>query len=177
MPQPNKGKYVYDEHIYRLYDGGMENARAIAREVGCNHSTVCRALERGDKPRPIDRTRTENATKARQVDLKGKRQLLKEKLYDRALFNLTRLESGQYQFTVPVGFDIVTKVLDHVPAQDEKALSAAINQGVTAIGRLEQVDATASPTAAISMVQQLGSGLKALADQVEADADDANQAD
>jgi hypothetical protein len=129
----------------------------IARAVGRAPSTVtgiARALGLS-----FDRTATAAATHARQLDNRARRTEIVARLYDRAEEILGRLEAERYTFTATTVNGIESKVLDHVPAPDEKALASAMASHLGAASRLEQVDADKGAEGAKSMLGGLAVAL------------------
>lgn len=129
----------------------------IARTIGRSPSTVtgiAHALGLS-----FDRSATAAATHARQVDNRARRTEIVGRLYDRAEHILGRLEAERYTFTATTVNGIESKVLDHVPAPDEKALASAMSSHLGAAARLEQVDADKGAEGAKSMLGGLAVAL------------------
>jgi hypothetical protein len=129
----------------------------IAREINRSPSTVtgiARALGLS-----FDRSATAAATHARQVDNRARRTDIVGRLYGRAERILGRLEAERYTFTATTINGIESKVLDHVPAPDEKALASAMSTHLGAAAKLEQVDADAGAEGARSMLGGLAVAL------------------
>ena len=67
--------------------------------------------------------------------------------------------SIRYTFTATTVHGIETKVLDHVPAPDEKALASAMSTHLGAAAKLEQIDADTGAEGARSMLGGLAIAL------------------
>lgn len=134
MPRP-----VTDEdraEIRRLHGEGR-SLNQIAKDLDRAPSTISdHAAAMGLS---FDRSRTEAAVRAHAIDAAARRGRIIDRLYKRAEFNLARLEAGAYQYTDRVATGIVTEVLDHVPAVDEKNLISAIGGSLQAAAKLEAV--------------------------------------
>jgi hypothetical protein len=165
--KPSGPARKWDEPVMKAFSAGMENRRELGEKFGLNPSTISKILKRNNVDMTAGREKTAKATYAAMMDNKAKREILKTGLYDRALFNLDRLNSEEYKYTTVVGFSVATELLDHVPAHEEKQLSGALGVYVTSIGKLEAADQTSSPDAAISMLGKLGAGFVAAADAIE----------
>lgn len=114
----------------------------------------------------FDRTATAVATEAKKVDAKARRAQIVQRLYGRTERLLDQLEGadrGGFKFTTSTVNGIETESLDHVPGQEEKALSGAITQYMNQAVRLEQLDGDPGVEAARSMLGSLAEGLNKLA--------------
>lgn len=129
----------------------------IARTIGRSPSTVTGIAH--VLGLSFDRSATAAATHARQVDNRARRTEIVGRLYDRAEQILGRLEAERYTFTATTVNGIESKVLDHVPAPDEKALASAMSSHLGAAARLEQVDADKGAEGAKSMLGGLAVAL------------------
>jgi helix-turn-helix protein len=144
------------ERVRTLHAEG-KTRNDIARAIGRSPSTVtgiARALGLS-----FDRSATAAATHARQVDNRARRIGIVGRLYGRAEQVLGRLEADGYTFTATTVHGIETKVLDHVPAPDEKALASAMSTHLGAAARLEQVDADKGTDGVKSMLGGLAVAL------------------
>ncbi|MFF5670274.1 helix-turn-helix domain-containing protein [Streptomyces hygroscopicus] len=138
----------------------------IAREIGRSSRTVSEIAAKLDPPITFDRTATAVATEARKIDAKARRAAIIERTYARIEKLHDRLDaadSGNYKFTTNTVNGIETQRLDHVPAQDEKALAGAITQYLGQAVKLEQLDGDPGVEAARSMLSTLAEGLNKLA--------------
>lgn len=129
----------------------------IARAISRSPSTVtgiARSLGLS-----FDRSATAAATHARQIDNRSRRTEIVGRLYGRAERILGRLEAERYTFTATTINGIESKVLNHVPAPDEKALASAMSTHLAAAARLEQVDADKGGDGAKSMLGGLAVAL------------------
>jgi helix-turn-helix protein len=137
------------ERVRELHAQG-KTRNDIAKTIGRSPSTVskiARALGLS-----FDRTKTAAATAAKQQDNRARRADLVGRLYGRSEAILDRVEAPTYTFTAPTVHGIETKVLDHVPAPDEKALAASVSSHLTSAAKLEAVDADRGTEAAKSML-------------------------
>lgn len=136
----------------------------IAKDIGRSPSTVSK-IARG-LGLAFDRSATAAATAAKQRDNKARRADIVARLYDRAEHVLDRLAADAYSFTATSVNGIETRVLDHVPAQDERHLSGALSGYLSAAERVEKIDADSHAEAARSMLGNLAEalGIKAAAD-------------
>ena len=144
------------ERVRTLHAEG-KTRNDIARAINRSPSTVtgiARALGLS-----FDRSATAAATHARQVDNRARRAAIVARLYFRAEHVLGRLEADRYTFTATTVHGIETKVLDHVPAPDEKALASAMSTHLGAAARLEQVDADKGTDGVKSMLGGLAVAL------------------
>ncbi|MFJ9645002.1 helix-turn-helix domain-containing protein [Streptomyces sp. NPDC101206] len=129
--------------VRELHAQGL-GRNAIAREIGRGTRTV--SVIADGLGLDFDRSRTAVATEARKADARARRVALIERAYARAEAIYTRLEADQtsgYKYTSPTVHGIETAVLDHVPAQDERALAMAAGQHLTHAAKLEAIDAGA----------------------------------
>lgn len=147
----------------KLHAQGMTR-NDIARDIGRSPSTVSK-IARG-LGLSFDRSATAAATAAKQRDNKARRADIVARLYVRVERILDRLEAPEYRFTATSVNGIETRTLDHVPGQEEKALSGAISGNLGAAARLEQIDAHKGADDAHSMLGQLAAGLQAAYDQL-----------
>lgn len=150
-----------------ITDADRDQVRALHAE-GKTRNDIARALNRSPSTvtgiaralgLSFDRTATAAATHARQVDNRARRAEIVGRLYGRAEHLLARLEAERYSFTATTVHGIETKSLDHVPAQDEKALASATSTHLGAAARLEQVDADRGAEGAKSMLGGLAVAL------------------
>lgn len=144
------------ERVRELHAQG-KTRNDIAREIGRSPSTVsklARALGLS-----FDRTKTAAATAAKQQDNRARRTSLVGRLYGRSERILDRVEAPNYTFTTATVNGIETKVLDHVPAPDEKALAASISSHLTSAAKLEAIDANRGTESAKSMLGGLAAAL------------------
>lgn len=144
-------------HVLRLLATGMTRGQ-VAKATGVSATSVGRIAKANGHD--FDRTRTANATQAKQVDNRARRADLVARLYGRADAVLTRLEEERYTYTVVVagkGTEVVQD--EHPPSADERNLGGAIGGYLAAAARLEAIDAegTASPVKA--MLTALGDAL------------------
>ncbi|MEU9557991.1 helix-turn-helix domain-containing protein [Streptomyces fumanus] len=168
MPPPkfSKGGLVQPEEraeIIRLARAGT-GRNEIARRTKRSLRTVSRICEH--EGITFDRTATAVATEAKKVDAKARRAAIAQRLYartERLLDQLEAAESGGFKFTTSTVNGIETESLDHVPGQEEKALSGAIAQYMNQAVRLEQLDGDPGVEAARSMLGSLAEGITKLA--------------
>ncbi|MCQ6250903.1 helix-turn-helix domain-containing protein [Streptomyces malaysiensis] len=134
----------------------------IAREIGRSSRTVSEIAAKLDPPVSFDRTATAVATEARKADAKARRLALIHRAYSRVEKLYERLEADEhdgYKFTATTVNGIETKMLDHVPGQEEKAVAAAIGQHLTQAAKLEAVDGSSDEEDAKSMLGKIMGGL------------------
>lgn len=133
-----------------------DEERATVRELhaeGVSRNEIARRLKRSGKTvseiavelgLTFDRAvLTEAATRARVADARERRAALIDRAYARAEALFDRLEAAEdsgYKFTATTVKGIETARLDHVPAQDEKALAGAAGQYLAQAARLEALD-------------------------------------
>lgn len=112
----------------------------IAREVGINVSTVTKiAKENG---LAFDRAATAVAVAVRSTDLKARRQTIVSRLYGLAERDLDRLEAPTFTATArAANGTTVTTVLNVVPSDEARALSAAIGQNLNSAAKTAAIDA------------------------------------
>jgi hypothetical protein len=168
MPPPkfSKGTPITDEdraEIIRLHGEG-KGRNEIARLSGRSLRTVSRICE--DAGLTFDRTATAVATEARKTDAKARRAAIIDRAYARVEKLLDRLDTadrGQFAFTASSVNGIETVHLDHVPGQEEKAISGAIGTYLAQAAKLEAIDGDPGVEAARSMLGSLAEGLNRLA--------------
>ncbi|MCI2424108.1 hypothetical protein MOQ72_42605 [Saccharopolyspora sp. K220] len=80
-------------------------------------------------------------------------------MYGRGEAILDRVEAPHYKFTATSINGIETKVLDHVPAPEEKALASSIASHLASAAKLEAIDAHKGTEAAKSMLGGLAAAL------------------
>ncbi|MEU0018037.1 helix-turn-helix domain-containing protein [Streptomyces rochei] len=151
------------EELRRLHAEGL-GRNAIAREMGRSLRGVSVHAERLGLT--FDRTMTAVATQAKVTDAKARRAAIVQRLYTRTEHLLDQLEGaerGSFPFTTSTVNGIETERLDHVPGQEEKALSGAITQYLNQAVKLEQLDGDPGVEAARSMLGTLAEGLNKLA--------------
>jgi hypothetical protein len=151
------------EELKRLHAEGL-GRNAIAREMGRSLRGVSVHAERLGLT--FDRTATAVATEAKKTDAKARRAAIIDRAYARVEKLLDRLDEadeGRFKFTASTVNGIDTVSLDHVPGQEEKALSGAITQYLTQAVKLEQLDGDPGVEAARSMLGSLAEGLNKLA--------------
>ncbi|MFB9929182.1 helix-turn-helix domain-containing protein [Amycolatopsis halotolerans] len=144
------------ERVRELHAEGRTR-NDIAREISRSPSTVTGIAQALGLS--FDRSATAAATHARQVDNRARRTEIVGRLYGRAERILGRLEADRYTFTATTINGIESKVLDHVPAPDEKALASAMSTHLSAAAKLEQVDADTGAEGARSMLGGLAVAL------------------
>lgn len=142
---PRKGaRPVTDQtkaDVRRLHAEGLSR-NAIARQLERSPRTVSVICEEAGLT--FDRTATAVATEAAKADARARRVALVERAYARAEAIYSRLEADTttgYRFTSPTVNGIESKTLDHVPAQDERALAMAAGQHLAQAAKLEALDA------------------------------------
>ena len=145
-----------------------KSTRAIAAEVGRSHDAVAKTCAKAGVP--LDRTQTRNATEARKADLAARRAGIIERLYRRAERNLERLEAEDYTFVAVTVNGIDHDRVPEPPANDEKALMAAISTSLTSAARLEAVDSDGGLADALSLIESVASAVKAAVDGDDAPA-------
>ncbi|AQS72348.1 helix-turn-helix domain containing protein [Streptomyces pactum] len=151
------------EELKRLHTEGL-GRNAIAREMGRSLRGVSVHAERLGLT--FDRTMTAVATQAKVTDAKARRAAIVQRLYartERLLDQLEGADDGRFKFTTSTVNGIETESLDHVPGQEEKALSGAITQYMNQAVKLEQLDGDPGVEAARSMLGSLAEGLNKLA--------------
>lgn len=149
--------------IRRLHSQGL-GRNEIARQIGRPLRTV--SLHCEQMGLTFDRTATAMATQARMVDAKARRAALIHRAYSRAEKIYDRLEADTgpgYLFTATTVHGIETERLNHVPAQDEKALAAAAAQHLAQAVKLEALEGDPGVEAARSMLGSLAAGIARIA--------------
>ncbi|MFF3622344.1 helix-turn-helix domain-containing protein [Streptomyces sp. NPDC002467] len=143
-----------NQHSNPVTDADREQVRALHAQ-GLGRNEIARRLNRGSRTISViaeelgltfDRTATAVATEARKADARARRVALVERAYARAEKIYSRLEADEttgYRFTSPTVNGIESKTLDHVPAQDERALAMAAGQHLSHAAKLEAIDAGA----------------------------------
>lgn len=142
--------------VHELHAQG-KTRNQIAAEIGRSPSTVSK-IARG-LGLSFDRSATAAATTAKQRDNRARRVDLVARLYQRAEHTLDRLEADRYKFTATTVNGIETRVLNHVPAQDERHLSSSISTNLATAAKLEAVDADGQAEVARSMLGKLADAL------------------
>ena len=150
--------------VARLHAEGW-SLRRIAKEVDRSLSTIQNVAK--DLGLKFDGRPTASATQAKQQDNAARRAEIVHRLYERAEFNLDRLEADTYSYTDRIATGIVTEILDHVPAADEKNLITAIGAALASAAKLEAVDAGSGSDHAVSAIGQIGEALVAVARSFE----------
>lgn len=152
------------ELIRALHAQGL-GRNAIALEVGRSAGTISTIVKQLGLS--FDRSKTAAATEARQIDNRARRTALIGRAYARAEKIYDRLEADTYRFTASTVAGIETADLDHVPAQDEKALAGAAGSHLSHAVKLEQVDADNGAGESTSMLDALAAGLGAAYEQLK----------
>lgn len=151
------------ERIRDLHGQGLSRNK-IAAELGRSMSTVTAAADRLGLT--FDRTRTEQATKARQIDNKARRAAIVARLYGQAEKVLARLDRPTHKMAEVSLGKVVRYEVDDLPGADIHRLVGAINVATASAVKLEQVDNTGGDEAALSMVSALAAGLQLAAAQL-----------
>lgn len=161
VPVPLSRKEISE--LKRLHSLGL-GRNAIARQLGRSLRAVSVHSERLGLT--YDRTATAAATEAKMQDARARRAAIVQRLYartERLLDHLDAADDGHFKFTTSTVNGIETESLDHVPGQEEKALSGAITQYMNQAVRLEQLDGDPGVEVARSMLGSLADGLNKLA--------------
>lgn len=168
------------KHDRPVTDETRAQVRALHAE-GHGRNEIARRLERSPRTVSVlaaemgltfDRTATAVATEARMVDARTRRAALIHRAYTRAEKIYDRLEADQtsgYNFTATTVNGIETETLDHVPAQDERALAMAAGQHLTQATKLEALDGDPANDDARSMLLNLSDALRRAAGPPEDD--------
>ncbi|MDT0409939.1 MULTISPECIES: helix-turn-helix domain-containing protein [Streptomyces] len=163
----------------RITDEDRSAVRALHAE-GLGRNEIARRIGRGSRTVSVlaaelglsfDRTHTAIATEARVIDAKARRAALVQRAYTRAEKIYDRLEADAgpvgYDFTATSVNGIETKNLNHVPAQDERALALAAGAHLAQAAKLEALDGDPGLDAARSMLGGLAEGLRRIAEAPE----------
>jgi hypothetical protein len=138
--------------IKRLHGEG-HTLRQIADALDRAPSTISRNAE--TLGLTFDRSQTEAATKAHAIDAAARRAEIVDRLYRRAEFNLSRLEADAYSYSDRIATGIVTEILDHVPANEERNLVTAISTALSTAAKLEAVNTESDVSEDRSMLGDL----------------------
>lgn len=144
------------ERVRELHAQGMTR-NDIAKQIGRSPSTVSKLAHALGLT--FDRSKTAVATVAKQRDNQARRADLVARLYGRGERILDRVEAPRYTFTTATVNGIETKILDHVPAPDEKALASSVSSHLTSAAKLEAIDADRGTDAAKSMLGGIATAL------------------
>jgi hypothetical protein len=147
---------------------GMKSRNQIARDHGVSVGSVTNIAKAAGVPGAFDRSQTENATRAREVDCKALRAQLKvDLLNDAQRFRKRSWEPYQVVVGTPEGAEIVT--LDLPPLPDARAAYTAIGIAVDKSIRLEQHDVGDSTEGAKSLLGSLSDALGVAARNLDGD--------
>lgn len=156
---------VTDEDRQRVRELHARNLgrNAIAREMGRAQRTI--SVIAADLNLTFDRTRTEEATRARMADLAEKRTILAEALTDDAL----RLTEQMWAPAIVYNFGgkdntYEERPVPEPPAGDKRALMTAAGVALDRSLRLVPVVDDAGTDAARSMLGSLAEGIRRLAE-------------
>lgn len=135
----------------------------------------------------FDRSQMEQAIQASIFDRRAARAKIIEGLYQRAQFNLDRLNADEFQTLVKSGPGEESEdVLDFVPTMDEKNLTSALGIALTSAAKLEAIDDDGGMTEAKGLLGTIIGAINIVAEgqprmnptyQEPADADDPTEAD
>lgn len=127
---------------------GQKSARQIARDHEVSVGSVTNIAKGAGVDGAFERSRTENATRARVIDCKAAREQLKQDLLaDAQRFRQRAWSKYQVVVGTPTGAEIVT--LDLPPLQDARAAYTALGIAVDKSLRLEQHDTDSSGMSAV----------------------------
>ena len=147
------------QHILTLHKQGLSR-NEIARQANVSQSTVSKIC--AEDGLTFDRSKTINATRARQADNKSRRAAIVARLYGRTEKILDRLEADKYRYVVTLKDG--TEVIDDVepPAEAERHHATAIGIYLDKAAKLEDYDksATDGASAADSVVDRLMQGFR-----------------
>ena len=160
----------------RQYNAQGLTLRETARRIGRSHAAVSQAAARMGLT--WDRTaHTAAATAAAKADRKARRAAIIDRLYTQIEGILARLEAPTYTFTATTVNGIETATLDEPPAHEVKALLQSVGSLVTAVTKLESVDADTGTEDAKSLLTGLVDGLRAVAAHLPGPDDDTPEPD
>lgn len=153
---------------------GAKSRNQIARDHGVSASTVTNIANDSGMANAFDRTQTENATRARAVDVKALREQLKLDLLDDAQ-RLRRRAWEPYQVVVstPQGADVVT--IEQPPLSEVRSAYTAVGIAIDKSLVLEKHDSTGGDTGAASMLDALAEGIRRFAQSDEPPAEESGE--
>lgn len=146
------------EQVRALHAQGL-GRNAIARQLGRSSRTVSVLAE--ELGLTFDRSATAEATRARIIDTRERRQNLIERYYAQAEKILARLERPEQQITeVSIG-KVVRYTAPDLPTQDVRNLIQAAGAATGQAVKLESLNTDTGVDTAKSMLGQLAAGLAA----------------
>lgn len=131
----------------------------IAREMGIGPATASKLARLAGIT--FDRSATQVAVEARQVDNRARRAAIVARLYGVAERTITRLEADEHELTEVSMGQVVRYTAKQLPGPDVHRLVGAVNVATAAAVKLEQVDGDAS-------TDRVGSLLGSLFDTLQA---------
>ncbi|WP_435109942.1 hypothetical protein [Nocardiopsis synnemataformans] len=166
MAAPRKffGNPDVEARVRQLHAQGL-GRNAIAEHIGCADSTLSKITNHLGLT--FDRTRTAEATKAKQIDAAARRAAIVERLYGQAEHILDRLEAPEHKLVEVSAGKAVRYKHDRLPPRDINALIASVGAATEKAVRLEKLDARDGAEDVASMLGKLGDALLSVADHVD----------
>jgi hypothetical protein len=150
---------------------GQKSARQIARDHSVSVGSVTNIAKGAGINDAFERTQTEKATRAREVDCKALRaQLKQDLLLDAQRLRARAWEPYQVVVSTPQGADIVE--LKQPPLQDARAAYTAVGIAIDKSLVLEKHDAVDGAAGAKSMLANLADALGVVANGMPEQAPD-----
>ena len=168
-PRASRGTYfgnpAVHDRVKELHAQGLGH-NDIVRTIGCAPATMAKIVKHLGLS--FDRTRTEKATKAKQVDAAARRADIVRRLYSQAEDILDRLEADEHNLVEVSAGKAVKYTHDRMPPRDIHALINSIGAATEKAVRLEKLDARDGAEDVASMLGALGDALLTAADHVDA---------
>ncbi|MFF4369641.1 helix-turn-helix domain-containing protein [Streptomyces sp. NPDC001594] len=146
------------EQVRALHAEGL-GRNAIARQLGRSSRTVSVLAE--ELGLTFDRTATAEATRARVIDTRERRQSLIERYYAQADKILARLERDEHQITEVSLGKVIRYTATDLPTQDVRNLIQAAGAAASQAVKLEALNSDNGVSDAKSLLGQLAAGLTA----------------
>ena len=146
----------------------------IARKHGVSVSTVSKIAKDEGLTDAFDRTQTENATRAKQIDNKARREALRERLLDKASDLLDMMDQPYLVYAFGgKDNDYNEHLLNKPPATDLRNLMTSAAVAIDKHAVLEKLDTDDGAAGAKSMLGQLGAALQVAAEQINGASEEA----
>lgn len=145
-----------EARVRHLHAQGLGH-NEIVRDIGCAPATLAKIVKHLGLT--FDRTRTAQATKAKQVDAAARRAAIVERLYGQAEAILDRLEAPEHNLVEVSAGKAVKYTHDRLPPRDIHALINSIGAASEKAVRLEKLDARDGADDVASMLGKLGDAL------------------
>lgn len=161
-PLPDKQRAAILQDIR----AGQKSRNQIARDHNVSVSTVTGIAKAENLTEAFDRSRTEKATRAREVDAKALRAQLKLDLLEDAQ-KLRARAWAPYEVVVSTPQGAETVILSEPPLNEARAAYTAIGIAIDKSLVLEKHDATGGDSGAKSMLDALAEGIRRFAQSDE----------